>query len=62
MRSTCCLCVCVSPPNVARQRLGKHIHTATNIHTTIELLDGMFSMRSVSYHILNICSERKVGY
>jgi hypothetical protein len=39
----------------ARQRLGKHISAATNTHATIyELLDAVFSMRSVSYQILNM--------
>jgi hypothetical protein len=45
----------VYPANVARQRLGKNITAATNTHAAIELLlDGSFSMRSVSY-------QRKVG-
>jgi hypothetical protein len=33
---------------VAMQRLGKHVPAATNTHaTTQELLDSVFSMRSV---------------
>jgi hypothetical protein len=53
MRSPCCLCVCV-PPNVARQRLDKHVLAASNTHATTELFDAVFSMRSVSYQILNM--------
>lgn len=50
----------VFPPNDARQRLRKIIPPATNTHARIaELLDAMFSMRSVSYKV--IFSERKVG-
>jgi hypothetical protein len=42
------LAVCVSPLNTARQRLGKQIHAATNTPaTTEELLDAVFSIRSV---------------
>jgi hypothetical protein len=48
------LTVCVYPHIVARQRLCKHVPAATNTHTTEELLDASFSMRSVSY-------QRKVG-
>jgi hypothetical protein len=39
-----CVCTCI-PPVVARQRLGKHVPTAT----VEELLDASFSLRSVSY-------------
>jgi hypothetical protein len=53
MRSPCCLYVCDLPLNVARQRLGKHVPAATNTRaTTEELLDALFSMRSMSYQIL----------
>jgi hypothetical protein len=38
----------------ARQRLGEHFPMATDIHATIkEMLGAVFSMRSVSYLILN---------
>jgi hypothetical protein len=44
---------------VVRQRLGKHVPTATNTHaTTEELLDAVFSMSSMSYQV--VCSGRKV--
>jgi hypothetical protein len=39
---------------VARQRLGKHVPATTNTHETDELLDAVFSMRFVSYQILNM--------
>jgi hypothetical protein len=49
-----CVCLCI-PPIVATQRLGKYVSAATNTHATIEeLLDAMFSMRPVSYQILNV--------
>jgi hypothetical protein len=38
----------------ARQRIDKYFPAATNTHATIELLDVVFSMRSVSYQILNM--------
>jgi hypothetical protein len=42
---------------VVRQRLGKHAPAATITHTTIEeLLDAVFSLRSVSYQILNMAT------
>jgi hypothetical protein len=45
------LAVC-SPNPVARQRLGKHVPAVTNAHETVqELLDAVFSMRSVPYRI-----------
>jgi hypothetical protein len=54
MRSLCCLCACVIP-NVARQRLGKHVLVAKNAHEAMrELLDAVFTMQSVSYQILNM--------
>jgi hypothetical protein len=41
---------------VARQRLCKYFPAATNTTVTIEKqLDVVFSMRSVSYQIPNIC-------
>jgi hypothetical protein len=42
--------VSVSSPNVARQRLDKHVLAATNIHGTVEeLLDSVFcAVRVVS--------------
>jgi hypothetical protein len=54
------VCVCVfpiaarqrlgkNPPIVARQQLSKNVTAATNTHST-ELLEGLFSVRSVSYH------------
>jgi hypothetical protein len=54
--------LCVSVPNVTRQRLGNIVPVARNTHeTTEELLDAVFSMRSVSYQILCMGpSERKV--
>jgi hypothetical protein len=53
------LAVCVYPPIVARQRLSKHVPVAKNTHTTMsELLDTVFSMRSVSFEI--ICREKNV--
>jgi hypothetical protein len=48
------VCLYVYPPIVARQRLGKNVTEATNTHTTIDLLNPSFSIRSVSY-------QRKVG-
>jgi hypothetical protein len=61
------VCVCVPPLTtesrnngarrgaVARQRLGKHVPPATNIHaTTEELLDEVFSMQPMSYQIFNM--------
>jgi hypothetical protein len=57
MRSRCCLGVCMYPPIVARQRLGKNslivarerlgrnVTAVTNTQATIEeLLDASFSM------------------
>jgi hypothetical protein len=38
------LAVCMYPAFVVRQRLGKHLPGATNIHATIELLDTVFSV------------------
>jgi hypothetical protein len=39
---------------VAKQRPGKHL-TATTTHATVEeLLDALFSVRSMSYQILNM--------
>jgi alkylhydroperoxidase/carboxymuconolactone decarboxylase family protein YurZ len=52
VRSPRCLCVCVPPPIVARQRLGKHVHAAKNTGTTIEeLLEAVFYMRAVSRQV-----------
>jgi hypothetical protein len=46
--------VCL-PPNVARQQLGKHVPLVSNTHATEkELLDAVFSVRSMSYDILRI--------
>jgi hypothetical protein len=54
MRSPFCLYVCFLPYFV-RQRHGKHNPEATNRHATIEeLLGTVFSVRSVSYQVLNI--------
>jgi hypothetical protein len=53
-RSFCCVCVCVSPSIVARQRLIKHVRAATNTHETIDLLEAVFSVRSVSHQILSM--------
>jgi hypothetical protein len=40
---------------IARQRLGKHFPAATNTRAKKEgLLDAVFSMRSLSYQILNM--------
>jgi hypothetical protein len=62
MTSRCCLSVCVYPPIVARQRLGKNppivsrqrlarnVTAVTNTHATIEeLSDASFSIWPVSY-------------
>jgi hypothetical protein len=51
MTSPCCLCVLAPPPpNVVRQRLGKHVPAATNTHAIIEdILDAALSVRSLSY-------------
>jgi hypothetical protein len=50
------VCLYVYPTIVARKRLGKNATVATNTHATLEeLLDALFSMRSVLY-------EKKVGY
>jgi hypothetical protein len=49
MGSHCCLCVCISLPETsrivqqeetasARQRFGKHVPAATNIHAAVEEL------------------------
>jgi hypothetical protein len=44
----------VFPPIVARERLGKNVTVAMNIHARIEeLLDALFSEQPMSY-------ERKV--
>jgi hypothetical protein len=44
------VCVSVSPPIVARQRLGRDVTAVTNTHAAIEeLLDASFSMWPVSY-------------
>jgi hypothetical protein len=49
------VCMFVYSPIIAMQRLGKYVSTAMNTHATIEIpLDVMFSMRSVSYQILNM--------
>jgi hypothetical protein len=51
----------VVPPIVDKQRLSEHVPVTTNAHATIEeLLDAVFSMRSVSYKY-SICGERKAG-
>jgi hypothetical protein len=47
----CCLCMY---PIVSRQRLGKHVPAAMNAQATIELLDAVFSLRSVSCHMLSM--------
>jgi hypothetical protein len=40
---------------IARQRLGTHVPAATNTHATIkELLDMVFSVRSMSYQTLSM--------
>jgi hypothetical protein len=45
MRSPCCL----SPPNIARQQLGKYVIETMNTLAIIkELSDVVFSMQSVS--------------
>jgi hypothetical protein len=53
-------CLCVPSPNkpertaVAKQRFGKHVPAAKNRRAVIEeLLEEVFSMRSMSYQILN---------
>jgi hypothetical protein len=44
MRSRCCLCVClcIPPPIVARQRLGRNGTAAKNTHVIEILLDASF--------------------
>jgi hypothetical protein len=39
---------------IAKQRIGKHVHAATNTRATIELLDKAFFVRSVSCETLNM--------
>jgi hypothetical protein len=39
----------VYPSIIARQRIGEHVPPATNAHTTIELWNVSFSIRSLSY-------------
>jgi hypothetical protein len=47
--------VCLSVYSYIIARLGKHVPAATNTLATVEqLLDAVFSMRSVSYQILNM--------
>jgi hypothetical protein len=42
--------VCVYPPIVARQLLGRNVTAVTNTHAAMEeLLDASFSMWPVSY-------------
>jgi hypothetical protein len=48
------VCLYVHHSIIARQRQGKNVAAATSIRATIELLDALFLMRSVSYW-------RKVG-
>jgi hypothetical protein len=49
------VCLYVYPPIVARQRLGKNVNAATNIHATMkDSLDASFSMQFVSY-------QKKIG-
>jgi hypothetical protein len=44
------VCLYVYPTLIARQRLGKSVTAATNTQATVEeLLDALFSVRSVSY-------------
>jgi hypothetical protein len=43
---------------VARQQQGRHVPAATNTHATVELLDAVFSMRSL-YQILCVVKESK---
>jgi hypothetical protein len=44
------VCMGIPPTIVARQRLGKQVPRQL-IHPTMELLDVMFSMQSVSYQM-----------
>jgi hypothetical protein len=63
--------VCLSPRKtgivepeetvVARHWIGQHVPAATNTQATIELLDAVFSILSVSFHIYSVCGERKLG-
>jgi hypothetical protein len=43
-----------APFMVTRQRFGKHVPASTNTHATTEFLDAVFSMRHLSYGILNM--------
>jgi hypothetical protein len=63
MRSPCCLCatpsqhVGIAEPEetaITSQRLGKHVPATASTHETIELLDVVFYMQSVSYQMLNM--------
>jgi hypothetical protein len=48
-----------SPNPVATQRLGKHVPAVTNTHETVEeLLDAVFSMRSVSCQLFRVSSSQ----
>jgi hypothetical protein len=48
-------CLPVYPPIVDRQLLGKHVPVAANTSATVEeLLNAVFSMRSVSYQIVSM--------
>jgi hypothetical protein len=56
MRSPCCLCARVSPSSLIGNG-SVNTFAQQGIHTNtikIELLDAVFSMRSVSYQILNM--------
>jgi hypothetical protein len=44
------MCLCMYPPVIARQLMGKHVPAATNTQATVEeLLGASFSMRDMSY-------------
>jgi hypothetical protein len=49
------VCPCVPPPPMgARQCVSKHGSKSTNGHAKIEFIDAVFTVRSVSFHVLNI--------
>jgi hypothetical protein len=55
MRSPSCILFFVFPPIVARQGRRKIVPAATNTHAAIEeLLGAVFSMRFMSFQILNM--------
>jgi hypothetical protein len=53
----------VEPEEATISRLGKNVPAATDTHATIlELLDAVFSMRSVLYQILCMWRKESIGF